>query len=100
MLAGAAGGATLGGGGALAYDQYEDNQPDEDENGGAPDAQNPQAPEEDPVQPEDSGEETYEVYDRPKRSLSILMRVMDMAKMTIVKVGMVWMMIIRKFGLD
>ena len=98
MLAGAAGGATLGGGGALAYDQYEDNQP-EDDNGGAPDAQDPQAPQ-DTVQPEDSGEETYEVYDRPKRSLSILMRVMDMAKMTIVKVGMVWMMIIRKFGLD
>jgi hypothetical protein len=96
MVAGAAGGAILGGSGALAYDQYEDNQPDEDGNGGAPHAQNPQAPEEDPVQPEDSGEETYEVYDRPKRSLSILMRVMDMAKMTIVQVGM---MIIRKFGL-
>jgi hypothetical protein len=60
---GAAGGAILGGGGALAHDQYEDNQPDGDDNGGAPDAQDLQAPEEGPVQLKGSGEETYEAYD-------------------------------------
>jgi hypothetical protein len=43
--------------------QPEDSQPDGDDNGAAPGTQDPLAPEEDPVQPEDSGEETYEAYD-------------------------------------
>jgi hypothetical protein len=114
MLAGPAGGAILGGGGALAYDQYEGNQLDRDDNGGTSDAQDPQASE-DTVQLEDGGEETYEDYNpetdmpvdegeaetggqvtdqeqgltEPKRGLSILMRLMDMVKLTVAKVTIV-----------